>query len=303
MSPEQCRGKALDARSDVFALGTILYELTTGEPPFHAATDFEILNKIVNGPPEPPRWTGERPYPPALAAIVMRALAPDPAERTPTAQALQIDLEAFARQERLEVSTVALAAFMQSLFADELAAWREAQRAGKSLADHLAEREGRAPAADATRTATDAFAATRRVAPGRAARRRTVAAAAVVALMATGGLLAASRGKHAGTPAPVAETPPAGSANGAIAPVPAAPPSRKAHDVSTAARAENNVEAQPASPTPDATPHVASSARGQDKGASRRGARARVRRAEPTAAPPSNESRLHAWDPDSPVPP
>jgi hypothetical protein len=301
MSPEQCRGKPLDARSDVFALGTILYELTTGEPPFQAATDFDILTKIVNGPPEPPRWTGERTFPPALTEVVMRALAPDPPAPTPTAQALQLDLEAFARQERLEVSTVALASFMQTLFAEELEAWREAQRAGKSLADHLADREARGPAVAGPRTATDAFAATRRVAPGRAARRRAViSAAAVVALLATGGLLAASRGKRAGTPAPVAETPPAASAEGrGISPAPTA----AARDVSTAARAENNVEAHPASPTPDATPHVASSARGQDKGASRRGARARVGRAAPPAAPPSNESRLHAWDPDSPVPP
>ena len=51
----------------------------------------------------------------------MRALALEPGERTPTAQALQVELETFARQERLEVSTVALGAFMQTLFADDLA--------------------------------------------------------------------------------------------------------------------------------------------------------------------------------------
>src|SRR5450432_4297361 len=151
MSPEQCRGKPLDARSDVFALGTILYELTTGEAPFQAATDFEILNKIVGGPPEPPRWKGERAYPPALAEIVMRAMEREPADRTPTAQALQVELETFARRERLEVSTVALGTFMQTLFAEDLAEWREAQRAGKSLSDHLAEREARRPSTDGVR--------------------------------------------------------------------------------------------------------------------------------------------------------
>src|SRR5450432_371585 len=151
MSPEQCRGKPLDARSDVFALGTILYELTTGQAPFAAASDFEILNKIVGGPPEPPRWTGEVPYPPALAEIVMRAMEREPADRTPTAQALQVALETFARRERLEVSTVALGTFMQTLFAEDLAEWREAQRAGKSLSDHLAEREARRPSTDGVR--------------------------------------------------------------------------------------------------------------------------------------------------------
>ena len=54
MSPEQCRGVALDRRSDVFALGTLLYELTTGNPPFRAASDYEILNRIVNGELPPP---------------------------------------------------------------------------------------------------------------------------------------------------------------------------------------------------------------------------------------------------------
>jgi hypothetical protein len=311
MSPEQCRGRALDARSDVFALGTILYELTTGEAPFQAATDFELLSKIVGGTPEPPRWSGERAYPPALAAIVMRALALDPAERTPTAQALQVELETFARQERLEVSTVALGAFMETLFAQELEAWREAQRAGKSLADHLAERDAR-PATEGTRTATDAFGAPRPAAPGRS-KRRAVASAAVVVLVAAGGLLAAARGRRPAR-APVAEPAPAATmpspkptaittTTATTAPAAVAPPTTLARDVSTAARAENNVEAHPAPPTVDATPHAPSSVRGPDKGASRRGARARALRPAAAAAPPSNESRLHAWDPDSPVPP
>jgi serine/threonine protein kinase len=291
MSPEQCRGKPLDARSDVFALGTILYELTTGEAPFAAATDFEILSKIVRGPPEPPRWKGERPYPPELAAIVMRALALEPAERTATAQALQVELETFARQERLEVSTVALGAFMQALFADELASWREAQRAGKSLADHLAERDARKPSADATRTATDGFAATKRAAPDRRWRRAAGVALAAVAVAAT--ITVAAVGKPSRPDAPATAPPP---------PSASAPPRDEA-PASTAAAPEHNVEARPAPAAGDATTHVASTLRGSDKGAPRRAARARVARPPAVAAPPSNESRLHAWDPDSPVPP
>jgi hypothetical protein len=323
MSPEQCRGKPLDARSDVFALGTILYELTTGQAPFQAATDFETLNKIVAGPPAPPRWTDGRVFPPALAAIVMRTLANDPAERTPTAQALQVELETFAREERLEVSTVALGAFMQTLFADELAAWREAQRAGKSLADHLAELEARRPAAAGARTATDAFAATRRVAPGRWRRRAVgvaslgAAAAAVVAL----GVLSrpAARGGRldlgdpprppvsapAPTPTTVAAPPATTAALPPAAAMAALPPATTtaARDVSTAAAPGNNVEAQRAPSERDATAHVASTVRGPDKGAPRRGGRARAARPATVSERPSNESRLHAWDPDSPVPP
>jgi hypothetical protein len=296
MSPEQCRGKPLDARSDVFALGTILYELTTGRAPFAAPTDFEILNKIVGEAPAPPSFPDGRPYPSELAALVLGALAREPAERTPTAQALQVGLETFARRERLEVSTVGLGAFMQRLFADDLASWRAAQRAGKSLGDHLAEREARAPAAPAARTATDAFAPGRRRAPGGARSGAAVAGALLALTVAgAGGWLAVARakrptapfddGRHAATAAPD--------------PVALVPP----RDVSTGAPTGNNVEVRPAPSIPVATTHVASSVRGPDKAASRRGGRARAARPSPEAARPTNESRLHAWDPDSPVPP
>src|SRR5579862_2154731 len=90
MSPEQCRGRPVDRRSDVFALGTILYELTTGGAPFTGDGDLEILNRIATGVAPPPAWPAEQgSYPPALAEIVMRALAPDPDQRYPTMQALQ----------------------------------------------------------------------------------------------------------------------------------------------------------------------------------------------------------------------
>src|SRR5216110_1462530 len=48
MSPEQCRGEPLDRRSDVFAVGTLLYEMATGEPPFQADTELELLSKIAS---------------------------------------------------------------------------------------------------------------------------------------------------------------------------------------------------------------------------------------------------------------
>jgi Protein kinase domain len=299
MSPEQCRGKPVDARSDVFALGTLLYELTTGAPPFAADTDFEILNKIVSGSPEAPRWGDGREYPPALAAIVMRALAREVDDRTPTAQALQVELETFARAERLEVSTVALGAFMQRLFADELAAWQEAQRAGKSLGEHLAARDAGRPRAEA-RTATDAFAATRRSGAPKRPRRlgRAGAALLTVAVVATGGWLAASRARPA-REAPATPVVSTGSAARNNVEAPAAPlPARPVAAVPSAV-APN----APSAPLPVAVSNVASrSVRTSDKGAPRRGSRARAVAPGP-ATPPTAESRLHAWDPDSPVPP
>jgi serine/threonine protein kinase len=305
MSPEQCRGQPLDRRSDVFALGTILYELTTGRTPFPAETDFEILNAIVSGTPRPPTWpAGEREYPAALSEIVLRALARDPADRYPTAQALQVDLEGFARAERLEVSTVALGTFMQTLFADELAAWREAQRAGKSLGEHLAEGAAGGPAPADGPTATDAFAATRPAVRLRR-RKRALAAAVVLGALTAGGVMAGSRARmwaagaarggaaSSTTAAPVAtDTAPVAlvpAATPAVAPAPQPAPER-----STAEKQENNVEAHPAPSSPPAS-----------RPAVKRGARARA--AAAAAAPASGEhsleSKLGKWDPDSPVPP
>ena len=54
MSPEQCRAEPLDRRSDVFALGVILYELTTGSKPFVGESEFEVLSAIVAGRVAPP---------------------------------------------------------------------------------------------------------------------------------------------------------------------------------------------------------------------------------------------------------
>jgi serine/threonine-protein kinase len=82
MSPEQCRGKKLDGRSDLFSLGVVLYELTAGARPFEGNSDLDVLEKIVRGNFEPPSHIAEG-YPPALEAIVMRMLANEPGSRYP----------------------------------------------------------------------------------------------------------------------------------------------------------------------------------------------------------------------------
>ena len=108
MSPEQCRGKtALDRRSDVFSVGTILYELTTGQLPFTDETEYAVLNHIVNTDAVPPTKIVAS-YPPALEAIVMRALARDLDQRYATALELQGALEDFAHENRLRVSPLVL---------------------------------------------------------------------------------------------------------------------------------------------------------------------------------------------------
>src|SRR5262249_13671075 len=120
MSPEQCRAKSVDRRSDIFALGSILYELTTGTAPFAGARALDILNQVGTGRAAPPVWPEAMgAYPPALSEIVMRALAPEADDRFPTMQALQVALESFARNSGLSLSTVELASYVQELFAEE----------------------------------------------------------------------------------------------------------------------------------------------------------------------------------------
>jgi serine/threonine protein kinase len=119
MSPEQCRGAKLDRRSDIFSLGTVLWELSTGSRLFRGENEFAMLNRIANGDVPLPS-TRRSNYPEDLEAIVMRALEGDREHRYATAQDLQIALEEFAREHKLSVSSAKLARFMGHLFAEEI---------------------------------------------------------------------------------------------------------------------------------------------------------------------------------------
>jgi serine/threonine protein kinase len=114
MSPEQCQSKALDRRSDVFSIGVLLYELTTLSKLFRAKTDYALLQQVVEAkiPPPSARVPG---YPRELESIVMKALARDPDDRYPTAQALQLDLEELAREHKLAMSSVRVTGLINAL--------------------------------------------------------------------------------------------------------------------------------------------------------------------------------------------
>jgi eukaryotic-like serine/threonine-protein kinase len=199
MSPEQARGEEIDSRSDIFAVGVMLFELTTGKRLFKGQSEFETLKLICER--DYPLPSQVRPgYPPDLENIVMRALTKDRTQRYQTARDMQQAIEEFVRKERIPTSNIALTQFMQSLFEEKLASQKQEMLEGKQLADIIdLQQSGELPAMDdpsnprlsqsvlsapaAARTVTDAGAM-----PAKKRGGMTIVLVALVAMMAAGGL-------------------------------------------------------------------------------------------------------------------
>jgi serine/threonine-protein kinase len=92
LSPEQARGEAVDARSDVYSTGCLLYELVTGHPPFTGDSPVAVAYQHVRENPQPPSSANGM-VPPALDSIVMKALAKNPLNRYQTAAEMREDLQ------------------------------------------------------------------------------------------------------------------------------------------------------------------------------------------------------------------
>jgi serine/threonine-protein kinase len=88
MSPEQINGKAVDHRSDIFSLGSVFYELLTGNKAFSGSTTQEIIQNVLHSEPPPPHSV-DHTLPQELDAIIAKSLARDPAERYQSAAHLQ----------------------------------------------------------------------------------------------------------------------------------------------------------------------------------------------------------------------
>jgi serine/threonine-protein kinase len=107
MSPEQARGEEVDARSDQFSVGAVLYFMLSGRKPFFAPNLPAILHKVVSEEPPP---LSDHEAPPALARIVSRALAKDPAARYRDFPEMLAELSAFRRRYDAETQALATAA-------------------------------------------------------------------------------------------------------------------------------------------------------------------------------------------------
>jgi serine/threonine-protein kinase len=127
MSPEQARGRPIDRRSDVFALGIVLFELTTSRRLFRGETDIETLKLVISS--RIPRPSSFDPtYPLELERIVMKALDRDPAQRYQTAFEFERDLRTYLKTQRILVPQSGIAGLLKRVVGQRIEQRRKAVR-------------------------------------------------------------------------------------------------------------------------------------------------------------------------------
>ncbi len=126
MSPEQCRAEPVDRRSDVFAIGILMYEMTTLTRLFRGDNELAVLHQILTGTVEAPS-TRIDDYDPELERVVMRALGQKPEDRYPTALALREALEEYERIRGFSSSPSQLGQFLKELCGEKPYPWNDGE--------------------------------------------------------------------------------------------------------------------------------------------------------------------------------
>ena len=119
MSPEQVRGRPIDRRADVFALGVVLWEMTTGRRLFRVDSDLATLSR-VEACVVPPPSALDADYPPELEAVVLKALQREPETRYQTARELSRALQHFLMGARTFVGPEDISAYVSDMFSDRI---------------------------------------------------------------------------------------------------------------------------------------------------------------------------------------
>ncbi len=119
MSPEQVRGLPLDRRSDLFALGTMLYECLTSERLFQGETDFSTLEKVRNVDIRPPRELNPN-IPEAIEKVILKALAKDVDDRYQWCSEMLADIQQYLMSQDIVFTAKSLAGWLKDAFSPEI---------------------------------------------------------------------------------------------------------------------------------------------------------------------------------------
>ena len=114
MAPEQCGGGPVDRRTDLYAVGVILYQLLTGTVPHRGKNAYDTMRSIIDDPAPSPRLINPR-IDTQLEAIIIRVLQKRPQDRFDNARDMLLELEAFAQAKGLHMSPVTFASVVESV--------------------------------------------------------------------------------------------------------------------------------------------------------------------------------------------
>ena len=220
MPREQLLNETVDRRADVYAVGCMLWHAASGAKLWHNVPEGEVMRALVSG--NIPKPSEKRPVDPRLEDIVMRALAPDPARRYPTALALRLDVERYLADKSPKTSMRDVSELMLRAFAGQ----REARKRQIHLALTAAPSEPPPPIPEGVeplaRSSTGMMTNQLVVAPSKSQMVWMALGALLAAVLAVGGTVAyfVWRGNH--TPAPAHARP--AQANPVQIRISAAPP-------------------------------------------------------------------------------